>query len=220
MTDHSASSIDDRVIALWEIVSVLTSCFIAEWFFLSFFARQRVLVILPALLAFFLILSSQRVRKETSSDLGLGLTKFWAATRLLIFPTIAVVLVILVISRVRIGGTLPQLVLRPRFLFVPFWAFFQQYVLQGYINRRAQIVFGRGWTSIAFVATVFACAHLPNPLLTVLTAVGGFVWAAVYQRQPNLLALALSHTAASITLALAVPPQFLNGLRVGFKYFG
>ena len=45
-------------------------------------------------------------------------------------------------------------------------------------------------------------------------------WAAVYQQQPNLFALALSHTVSSITLALTISPKLLDSLRVGFKYFG
>jgi membrane protease YdiL (CAAX protease family) len=50
--------------------------------------------------------------------------------------------------------------------------------------------------------------------------VAGLVWAFVYQRRPNLFALAISHALASITLALSFPPNLLNSLRVGFKYFG
>ena len=57
-------------------------------------------------------------------------------------------------------------------------------------------------------------------MLASLTLIAGATWAYVYQRAPNLYALALSHTIVSLTLALTVSPRWLNGVRVGFKYFG
>jgi membrane protease YdiL (CAAX protease family) len=95
----------------------------------------------------------------------------------------------------------------------------QQYVLQGFINRRAQLAFGKGWKSVLIVATIFGLLHLPNPSLAFLTFVSGAWWAIAYQRIPNLFGIALSHSILAILLALSLPPAWLNNLRVGFKYF-
>jgi membrane protease YdiL (CAAX protease family) len=46
------------------------------------------------------------------------------------------------------------------------------------------------------------------------------MWAWVYQRAPNLWALALSHALMTWVLISTLPADALEGLRVGYKYFG
>jgi len=212
--------VTQRALALWEIASVLISCFIAEWVVLSLFGRNRWLVAVPISFAFILMIASHRSYGEGFRQMGFRLDNFVTAVRVLILPTLVAVIVILVVGWLMRDGHSSTQLLRPRFLLTPLWALFQQYALQGYINRRAQIVFGKGAKSILLVALLFSVVHFPNPTLSVLTLVGGLVWAAVYQRHPNLFALAASHTIASLTVALALPPDVINSLRVGFKYFG
>jgi hypothetical protein len=208
-----------RSLPLWEIASVVTSCLIAEWTVLVFIGRSKLVMGIPIALAFGLMLFSHRERGETLRDLGLRTDKFLACCRLLLLPTAIAVFLIITFGWFTSHASLGT-GWRWRFAALPLWAFFQQYVLNGFINRRAQLALGSGAKSVAVVAIAFSLLHLPSPTLALLTLVGGALWGFVYQRAPNLYALALSHTAVSLTLALTTSAHWLNGLRVGFKYFG
>lgn len=221
---EATALITDRSLAAWEIVSVISSVLIAEWILSAAAGRSRLIVAIPTALAFLFIIYSHVLRGENAHDLGFRVDNFFQAIRLLLLPMLVIAGIVLLIGS--LSGWRPdffrwhaeRLILLQLALGFG-WGFLQQYVLQSFMNRRAQIIWGRGTVSILVTALIFSALHFPNPWLMVATFVGGLVWAFVYQRQPNLFALALSHGVMTWVIVSALPPWALNHLRIGLKYF-
>jgi membrane protease YdiL (CAAX protease family) len=214
-----------RALAAWEIVSIASSIIVGEWAVIAL-GNHKILLLVPVGCAFALMFYSHHLRGETLSELGWRMDNFMRAARLLLLPMMVGTLVLVLVGWLWFGGSFSFGRRRAGWSILGFpvwgmvWGLLQQYVLQSFINRRAQLVFGKGAGSIILVAAVFALLHLPNPWLMGATFLGGLIWAAVYQRAPNLYALALSHAFLTWALISTLPNDALRSLRVGYKFFG
>jgi membrane protease YdiL (CAAX protease family) len=224
MTRIDTAIPSERSLAAWEIASLVSSALIGEWILSAAAGRSKLIVLIPITFAFVLVIGSHLLRQEGLRDLGLRFDNFLRAMKLLVVPMLVVGLICVGLGLVL--GTRPDLFRwhpeRPIAgqLALGFaWGFVQQYVLQSFINRRAQVVWQRGVRSVLLTAVIFALLHFPNPWLMLITFIGGLVWAFVYQRAPNLFALALSHAVMTWVLVSTLPVSALNHLRIGFKYF-
>jgi len=100
----------------------------------------------------------------------------------------------------------------------PLWALLQQYVLQGFVYRRTRESLGRPGWSAATAGVLFGIIHAPNPVLLVAGVVGGFIWCRLYERNPNLFTLALSHGILGLFMRVALPWDWHHALAVGPRY--
>lgn len=212
-----------RSLALCEIISIVISVAIVEWAVLPLAGRDFLIGVVPVALAFALMIYSHYVRGETRRELGWRMDNFAQAAKLLLAPTLIAIIFLFIagwfLQSSGYGAPRARAWAWWLPLFGVLWGLMQQYVLQAFINRRAQMVWGRGAASVLVTAGVFGALHLPNLWLSVATFLAGCAWAFVYQRAPNLLALAISHSLMTVLLIWNVPDALLGGLRVGYNYF-
>jgi membrane protease YdiL (CAAX protease family) len=67
-------------------------------------------------------------------------------------------------------------------------------------------------------ASLFAVAHLPNPVLTVITLICGLASCLFFLRYRNLWPLAMAHAILGIAIAITVPGNIDHNMRVGISY--
>ncbi len=212
-----------RGLARWEILSLVMTALVIEWVALPLAGRSSPLVFVPLAFCGGLLIASARLHGETRRDLGLRFDNFFAAVRLLVAPMVFGAVVVIALGwwlrSAGFGEAREGRLLLKVTLWGTAWGFVQQYALQAFVNRRAQTLFGRGSLSILLVASAFALLHAPNLWLMLVTFTSGALWAYVYQRAPNLFALALSHGIMSWLLVWSIPESLLQGMRAGYNYF-
>jgi hypothetical protein len=112
--------------------------------------------------------------------------------------------------------SLPQFV--ARYSGYAIWSFLQEFLLLVFFLLRLERLL-RSKRAAAMAATaLFAIAHLPNPILTVLTLLWGWAacWAFLHYR--NLYTLAMAHATLGICVAVTVPGPVDHNMRVGLGY--
>lgn len=98
------------------------------------------------------------------------------------------------------------------------WALVQQYALQRPVYARIRTVLASRRLSAAMAALLFSTVHLPNLPLVGATIVAGYVWCRLYEREPNLFTLAVSHALLALFLQASWPASWLHDLRIGPGY--
>ena len=159
------------------------------------------------------------LRRKQTRPLGLTLQGLWPS--LWIVPAAIVLFLIgiglagLAHSLHNLYGPLPVLEHVAEY---SLWALMQQFILQVYVLLRLLRLGLRRAPAVAIASVMFACAHIPNPVLVP----AALVWAAIccwlYLKYRNLYPLAVAHALLGMCIALCVPNSINHHMRVGQGY--
>jgi Type II CAAX prenyl endopeptidase Rce1-like len=173
---------------------------------------------LPMLAA---VIFTQWFYGDTLEEMGLTGRQFRPCARAS-FPVLGVVIVIAVIYGLWARDSARRLASPHAWLvFAGYlaWCSFQQYLTQSYFHRRLMKVIHSPHLRSFLVGLLFAGAHIPNPILMVATFLGGFVFAEIFVRHPNVWPLAFVQAVAGLLIGTLSPPGIIHNMRVGPGYF-
>jgi hypothetical protein len=97
------------------------------------------------------------------------------------------------------------------------WAVVQQFILQSIFFIRLESMAGsRG--AVFWSALLYALAHIPSPVLTILSFFGGLLFCELFRRWRNITPIGIIHAALGLTIAASFPDKWLHHMRVGIGY--
>jgi membrane protease YdiL (CAAX protease family) len=97
------------------------------------------------------------------------------------------------------------------------WSLVQEFMLQSFFFTRCEELFGSA-PAVWVAATLFSAAHLPNPILTTFTLIGGLFFCEMFRRYRSIYPLGVVHAVLGLTIALTLPDSLLHHMRVGIGY--
>ena len=170
-------------------------------------------------LAFSWILSTVLLARDDRDVLGLGVSglhrSLWVVAAALALACIELLLSFWYSALHPLYGPMP--IGRHMWGYM-IWALLQQFVLQDFFLLRLIRVFPSRMLAVVVAAALFATAHIPNPLLFVLTLLWGTAACAIFLKYRNLYVLGIAHGILGLCIAVSVPNAIHHHMRVGLGY--
>ncbi len=158
------------------------------------------------------------IDRASLERLGLRLPKTFGASVVLGISFATVVFLVAMVhwagGQVPANPTWPGLHLMWQYVV---WALIQEFILQSFFFTRCEELFG-GTAAVWVAATLFAAAHLPSPILTTFTLVGGLFFCEMFRRYRSIYPIGIVHAVFGLTIAVTVPDSLLHHMRVGIGY--
>jgi len=169
-----------------------------------------------------LMIVSWVLHKDTLQSLGLSKFEFKGFGPLWIIVAVGTVIVLIIgflvnRSEIRESNLFVGLPLRFASYLVP--ALFQQIVLNGFFVNRIQSITDKQNLVICIAGILFCIIHAPNPVLLILTLIGGTISAYFFLRMRNVYPLAVAHAFLATVAYCVLPQLWHHGFRVGMEYY-
>jgi membrane protease YdiL (CAAX protease family) len=158
------------------------------------------------------------IDRASMERLGLRLPKTFGASLVLGISFATVVFLLAMVhwagGQVPANPTWPSLHLTWQYVV---WALIQEFIVQSFFFTRCEELFG-GKAAVWVVATLFASAHLPSPILTTFTLIAGLFFCEMFRSYRSIYPIGIVHAALGLTIAVTVPDSLLHHMRVGIGY--
>ena len=170
-------------------------------------------------LAFAWIVATSWARHDGWTALGLGrkglLQSLWVVGVALLLSAAAILIALRTHTLHRLHGPTPILLHGWGYIV---WSLMQQFLLQSYFLLRLLRLLPGKAAPILAATSIFALAHLPNPILTPITLVWGAIACILFLRYRNIYTLGLAHGIMGLCVAVTVPNSLHRHMRVGLGY--
>lgn len=98
------------------------------------------------------------------------------------------------------------------------WALMQQFVAQSYFFLQIEELTGSSRKAVIGSGLIFGLLHIPNPVLLIVTTIGGLAFSEMFCRYRNIYPLAFAHAAVALAIAVSLPNSVHRHMRVGIGY--
>jgi membrane protease YdiL (CAAX protease family) len=158
------------------------------------------------------------VDRPSLQRMGLGLPSGLGASLILAVSFATAVILVFAVrgagGQIPANPTWPNLHLAWQYVI---WALMQEFILQSFFFTRCEELFGSS-TAVWVAGTLFAAAHLPSPILTTFTLVGGLFFCEMFRRYRSIYPIGIVHAVLGLTVAMTMPDSVLHHMRVGIGY--
>jgi len=97
------------------------------------------------------------------------------------------------------------------------WALVQQFILQSFFFSKLEAILG-GRRAVVLTAMLFGVAHIPSPILTLCSFLGGLLFCEMFRRYRTIFPLGLVHAVLGLVIAASFSDAVLRHMRVGEGY--